>query len=177
MKIADQLRRAGFPAHMIAGAIVDGKPLAEVEGVTAGRSVEFVIVKPGNPIRIIISGTPIGKPRMSQRDKWKKRPAVVRYRGWCDRVRAAVGDCLPAPDRILELNWKAYFEPPVSWSKAKRIAAIGEIHRSNPDRDNIDKAVLDCLFKQDSAIGVGRIEKRWDWKARLEVEILVSDFF
>jgi len=31
MGIASQLRRAGFPEHMIAGAIVDGKPLAEAE--------------------------------------------------------------------------------------------------------------------------------------------------
>ena len=28
--------------------------------------------------------TPIGKPRMTRADKWKQRPAVMRYRAFCD---------------------------------------------------------------------------------------------
>lgn len=31
--------------------------------------------------------TPIGKPRMTRADKWKQRPAVMRYRAFCDEVR------------------------------------------------------------------------------------------
>lgn len=31
---------------------------------------------------------PVPKPRMTQRDKWQKRPAVMRYRAFCDEVRA-----------------------------------------------------------------------------------------
>lgn len=31
--------------------------------------------------------TPIGKPRMTRADKWKKRPAVMRYRAFCDEAR------------------------------------------------------------------------------------------
>lgn len=27
--------------------------------------------------------TPIGKPRMTRADKWKQRPAVMRYRAFC----------------------------------------------------------------------------------------------
>lgn len=31
--------------------------------------------------------TPIGKPRMTRADKWKTRPAVMRYRAFCDEAR------------------------------------------------------------------------------------------
>ena len=30
---------------------------------------------------------PLGKPRMTQRDKWAKRPAVLRYRAFKDECR------------------------------------------------------------------------------------------
>lgn len=36
------------------------------------------------------------------------------------------------------------------------------LHRAKPDRDNIDKALLDALFNDDSGIASGLIEKRWD---------------
>ena len=119
----------------------------------------------------MVPGTPQSKPRMTRRDVWKQRPRVLAYRAWCDRARAIAGQ-MPDEQKILALNWVAYFEPPPSWSQAKRSAAIGELHRSRPDRDNIDKAVLDCLFASDSGIASGTIEKRWDWHPRVEIEIL-----
>ena len=51
------------------------------------------------------------------------------------------------------------------------MGAIGNLHRLAPDRDNIDKALLDALFPQDKAIAMGHIEKRWDWEPRMEVTI------
>jgi Holliday junction resolvase RusA-like endonuclease len=95
----------------------------------------------------------------------------MEYRFWCDRVRKAVGRKLPIADLVGALDWTAYFEPPQSWSKKRRAACIGELHCAKPDRDNIDKAVLDCLYKQDSGIAMGTIQKRWDWTARLEITI------
>ena len=124
-------------------------------------------------ITTIIPGVPIGKPRMTRRDKWKQRPCVMRYRAWADAARAAVGP-LPSPERIQRFAWVAYFEPPKSWSKKERAAAMGTLHRSKPDRDNVDKAVLDVLFKHDSAIASGLIEKRWGSPARLEITIQVA---
>lgn len=171
-KLRNQLRQMGVPDDMIATARVDGKPLAEVE-----RSRDFFVtveVCPNGNMRIIIPGPPLGKPRMTQRDKWKKRPNVVRYREWCDRIHEAVGDSLPAAEQVAEVNWTAYFEPPKSWPKRRRVAAMGTRHRSKPDRDNIDKAVLDCLFEHDERIPDGTLRKRWDWMARLEIEILMG---
>lgn len=123
-------------------------------------------------IEIVIPGTPIGKPRMTQRDKWATRDCVMRYRSWADKVRAMAG-VLPATELIDRLDWVAYFEPPKSWSAKKQAAALGSLHRSKPDRDNIDKAVLDALFKSDSSIARGTIEKLWGEPSRLEIRICV----
>jgi Holliday junction resolvase RusA-like endonuclease len=124
--------------------------------------------------RIWLPGTPIGKPRMTQRDRWAKRPAVVRYREWADRLRAAAGPVPPA-ETVLELAILAQFEPPKSWSKKRRVAVIGELHRSKPDLDNVAKAVMDALFPEDSAIAKGTFEKRWHWKAGIEIIILYQE--
>ena len=32
---------------------------------------------------------PVSKPRMTQRDVWKKRPVVVKYHAFCDEMRAS----------------------------------------------------------------------------------------
>ena len=121
---------------------------------------------------IRLPGAPMGKPRMTRRDKWAKRGCVVRYREWADRLRAAAGE-LPPAERVVELSWQATFEPPPSWSKKRRVAAIGQLHRSTPDLDNIAKGVADILYPGgDSAIAHGTFTKRWGWEAGLEIKIL-----
>ena len=47
----------------------------------------------------------------------------------------------------------------------------GRIHRAKPDRDNIDKSVLDALMQEDSGVACGLMIKRWDdgEGARLEI--------
>ena len=125
-------------------------------------------------LTFVVPGRPIGAPRQTQRDKWKQRPCVVAYRDWKDFARQCAGE-LPPADQVLALSWTAYFIPPESWSKKKRAAAIGTLHRSKPDRDNIDKAVLDALFAQDAAIAAGMICKRWDWVERLDVTIEIRE--
>ena len=47
------------------------------------------------PPPVIFRVTPIGKPRMTQRDRWKKRPPVVRYHAFKDQLRACL---VPLPD-------------------------------------------------------------------------------
>ena len=48
---------------------------------------------------------------------------------------------------------------------------MGTLHRSKPDRDNIDKAVMDALFPEDSGIAAGTIRKVWGEPPRVEGEI------
>ena len=127
----------------------------------------------GDRIILKVYGAPVSKPRMTQRDKWQKRPATTKYWEWADRVRKIAGN-MPDANSIAAVNWTAYFEPPKSWKKSKRIAIIGKPHKSKPDRDNVDKGVLDSLWKQDSGIHLGRIEKLWGNQARIEIEIVLE---
>ena len=122
-------------------------------------------------ITIVAPGTPLGKPRMTRRDKWARRPCVVSYWAWADYVRWCAGTVPPA-EKVESLSWVAMFQPPKSWSKTKRAGVIGTQHRSKPDRDNIDKAVLDALYPGgDAAIARGALEKIWGWEASLTITI------
>lgn len=138
-----------------------------------GAACSQVATEQSGELRFIIQGTPIGKPRMTRRDKWKQRPCVMRYREWADAARSAAG-IVPQANTVYSLDWTAYFAPPPSWSKQKRREAIGTLHRPRPDRDNIDKAILDALFKSDSGIAFGTIRKEWGEPERLEVVLRIS---
>jgi Holliday junction resolvase RusA-like endonuclease len=50
---------------------------------------------------------------------------------------------------------------------------MGQPHRAKPDRDNIDKAILDALFPDDSVVAEGYLCKLWDdgKGARIEIEM------
>lgn len=110
--------------------------------------------------RAVLTVVPMGKPRMTQQDKWKKRPPVIRYHAFRDEVRRQM--------RMIEIgdpsdvSWKAYLPIPKSWSKKKKEEMKGRPHRQRPDRDNIDKAILDSLFEEDCRVSGGRLDKYWD---------------
>ena len=94
----------------------------------------------------------------------------MRYRAFADALRAAAGE-LPPTELIEDLSWVATFAFPESYSKKKRAALMGQLHRVTPDLDNICKGIFDSLFKQDSAIAKGTFEKRWGVKDSLEIVI------
>lgn len=169
MQIETQLAKLGIdPARCKIGP-----PVVLPARGSSGNAVARRIATP-TKITFSVPGPPQAKPRMTRRDKWARRPCVLRYRAWCDLARSVAGDMPPA-NQVMALNWTAYFEPPASWSKTRRCQAVGTIHRSKPDRDNIDKAILDCFWPEnDSGIGPGRLDKRWDWHARLEVEVVLG---
>ena len=126
-------------------------------------------VAPSSTTTVYIN--PIGKPRMTQRDKWAKRPAVLRYREFADEMRLRVKDI---PENASQVSWKAFFPIPDSWTKKKKAEMKGKLHRQKPDRDNVDKAILDALFKDDSGIATGYLEKRWDDGNGPRIEISIE---
>jgi len=128
--------------------------------------------KPRSKWLFTIPGAPMGKPRMTRRDKWKKRPAVVKYRNWADRARAAAPSDLPAEP--ISVSWVAYLPLPKSWRKPLQDAMRWQLHRHKPDRDNIDKALLDALFKNDAGVCQGTLEKRWDDGSGPRLEVTVE---
>lgn len=120
--------------------------------------------------RFTVAIEPMGKPRMTQRDKWKQRPVVMRYRAYADKLRAM---CLNIEQAPVAVSWTAYFSIPGSWPLKKRKAMAGQPHRAKPDRDNIDKGIMDALWQRDEGIACGTLCKLWDdgLGARIEIEV------
>lgn len=121
--------------------------------------------------RFTVFGEPIGKPRMTQRDKWQKRPCVVKYRAWADRARAAAG---AIPKDAGQVRIKAYFAIPESWSAKKQSAAVSKPHRQRPDVDNVAKAAMDALLPEDCAIHALHAAKFWDDGLGPRIEIIIT---
>ena len=100
--------------------------------------------------------TPVAKPRQTRSDKWKKRPAVMRYRAFADEVRAAgveIGETLSVV---------FHMPMPKSWSKKDRTEMLGKPHQQKPDIDNLVKALLDAVLGDDSHVYEIRAVKFWD---------------
>ena len=84
---------------------------------------------------------PMGKQRMTQRDKWMKRPAVLRYRAFCDELRLKF-----RKRGFTGISLVFHIATPSSWSKKKAALKIGTPHDQKPDIDNMVKSVLDALL-------------------------------
>lgn len=106
------------------------------------------------PRVIVLPVCPMGKPRQTQRDKWKKRPVVLRYRAFCDAVRAHWPTDLDFPEAFA-----VTFRLPIP--KSRRLLTEDEPHRQRPDVDNMVKALLDALLPEDSAVHTVHASKRW----------------
>src|SRR5215510_7883512 len=108
----------------------------------------------------VIPGEPMAAPRQVHSDRWNVRPRVARYRTWCELARLhAPKNLTSTPQKVVI---KAYFSIPASWPEKKKKAMSWAPHRSKPDADNIIKAVLDALWKQDSCVSFVSCLKLWD---------------
>ena len=101
--------------------------------------------------------TPIPKPRMTQSDRWRQRPAVMRYRAFGDELRQLLSS-YTLPDEVQV----TFFMPmPKSWSLKKQAAMEGQPHQVRPDIDNLCKALFDHLAKEDKYIWHVDAKKVW----------------
>ena len=107
---------------------------------------------------------PVAKPRQTRADKWKKRPCVMRYRWFADICRSYGVEVPEAGAHII-----FYLPMPASWSEKKKQKMDGQSHQQVPDTDNLIKALLDAIYKNDSHIWDYRITKRWARKGMIEV--------
>lgn len=118
---------------------------------------------------IVLSLTPVPKPRMTQRDKWldPPRPGVMRYRRFCEELRRACGPFIfPACGAHVTF----YLPMPASWTKKRRREMDGQPHTQRPDVDNCCKALLDGLHTDDSHIWDIRITKRWGAEGKIVIQ-------
>lgn len=88
---------------------------------------------------------PIGKPRMTQRDKWLNppRPEILKYR----LSKHAIQTYALMNKFVLgeTLDGTFILPMPNSWSKKKKVLMCGKPHLVKPDLDNIIKFVQDSL--------------------------------
>jgi Holliday junction resolvase RusA-like endonuclease len=113
---------------------------------------------------------PVPKPRMTQRDRWAKRPAVVRYHTFCDELRLRYKGELPE-----RLYLVIHMPMPKTWSNKKRKAMLLEPHRQRPDIDNLIKAVLDALCEDDSNIHEVHACKLWNEFGGIGIETIEKE--
>lgn len=102
--------------------------------------------------------TPVPAPRQTRADAYRKppRPPVARYRAYQDELRIR-------QVRVPEPFHHVVFVLPMpsSWSARERAVNEGQPHRQTPDRDNLEKALLDSVYGQDSHVWDGRATKLW----------------
>lgn len=110
--------------------------------------------------------TPVPKPRMTRRDKWKKRPAVLRYWAFKDEVRLKKVR-IPASCEIV-----FFIAPPKSWPQKVREAHCDTCHTSKPDLDNLIKALLDAVLDDDAHIWKIHAAKIWSLDPGIHIEAL-----
>lgn len=110
---------------------------------------------------------PIGKPRLVKSDIWSGRPAVARWYTFKDNlVLQAKRKKYEVPDELMIMF---YISMPESWSTKKRTLYNGKPHKQKPDIDNLLKAFLDALVKNDSTIYKVAAKKLWARKGSIDV--------
>lgn len=111
---------------------------------------------------------PMGKPRMTRSDKWKKRDCVVKYWDFKNKVVSLANEQkFTKPTEFHHIVFQ--FKMPDSWGKKKKEQMNGMPHLQKPDKDNCEKAFLDSLFKDDSDIWDNRCTKIWGHDGRIVV--------
>ena len=110
---------------------------------------------------------PVGKPRMTQRDRWKKRPVVLAYFAYRDEIKKQAEEWVP-PDYGLKILF--VIPMPASWSGVKKAKMLGELHQQKPDIDNLLKAFFDC-FGEDCHIANVQATKRWGKTGEIRIGV------
>jgi len=118
----------------------------------------------------IFNVDPIGKPRMTQRDKWLNPPrqCVERYWAFKDALNRQKED-FELPENGAHIIF--CMPMPKSWSKKKRREMDRQPHKQRPDVDNLYKAFYDSLYGEDSQFWDARVTKVWGEFGQISVVI------
>lgn len=119
-------------------------------------------------MKYLFTVAPIGKPRMTRSDRWRQRPAVLRYFAFKDELRALAQTYNFVPTDDMKVTFG--IPMPKSYGKAKRQFLLGQRHTLKPDVDNLIKSFLDALLDDDSGISSVCIKKVWSDEGYIEVE-------
>ncbi len=111
---------------------------------------------------------PTPAPRQSQRDKWKPSKAVVEYRAFRDEIGYKLKELPTDFFHVVFL-----ISMPRSWSDRKKSETVGWPHLPKPDKDNLEKALIDAVYRNrdDSHIWNTASTKLWAYHGA----ILIAD--
>lgn len=87
--------------------------------------------------RFTIFGRPVPKPRMTRRDIWDRRPCILKYREWQNKVLAAA----------ISAGGASKLEGPLRFSAGFFLKG-----HPNMDLDNLCKGILDSLIPHRGAV-------------------------
>jgi Holliday junction resolvase RusA-like endonuclease len=109
--------------------------------------------------------TPVGKPRMTQRDRWYHRKSVDSY--WAFKNQLVL--LTRQKNFVLEDEYGVVFYLPIpeSWSKRKKESMDGCPHQQKPDLDNLIKGIQDCLKVNDAVIYKIEASKYWGREGKI----------
>jgi len=112
--------------------------------------------------------TPTPAPRQSRRDKWAPSKAVQVYRAFRDEVAWKIRTL---PEDFFHVVF--LLPMPASWSDRKKSEHVGTPHRGKPDKDNLEKALVDAIFRNadDAHVWNTASTKLWAYQGA----ILISD--
>lgn len=132
--------------------------MAEQQSSPAGPGLGVIRVYPVDPV---------SAPRQVRRDIYDPSPHVLRYRAYQDDLRLRhVQIPQPFSHLIFVLPMAA------SWTQKKKAQHHGMPHQQRPDKDNLEKAVLDSVFGEDCSVWDGRVSKLWGERGLLIVSSL-----
>lgn len=104
---------------------------------------------------------PVAKPRMTKRDRWSKRPAVVKYWAFKDQLADVKSELASFIFDNADVQITFGIQIPKSYSKTKANKCLFKFHKQRPDIDNLLKGLLDGVMDEDSAVCSVYTQKRW----------------
>ena len=115
---------------------------------------------------MILNIPPCSKPRMTQRDRWKKRQCVLDFFAFRDRIKQEVKRINTLLIKESPFDWDnltiIFLVPmPKSWSKKKKALMVGKPMQQRPDLDNYLKVLFDATHEEDSSIWKVTASKIW----------------
>ena len=120
--------------------------------------------------------TPVPKPRMTRRDKWKHRPIVDHYYGYKDELRLQA-NIQGLRHLTGKLDVEFIIPMPVSWSQKEKDKMDCAPHqpKNGNDIDNHLKSLFDIFETNDSFIYDIHATKHWGYKPKITITTYDSE--
>lgn len=139
-----------------------------------GLKVSTGVKKKSTKKEYLFGVKPMGKPRQSSSDRWKKRPVVMRYRAYADELRLTAKQLGYELESTLNITFvvpypKSYLTKKGNLVKSKKHLVPGTPHQLKPDIDNMAKAFMDALAKDDRFVHTLNARKVWGMEGKIIV--------